>query len=181
MLPAVRTFSFSSDLCVHDGVTMPCNLQSWSFGFRFDLSFHDVMLPSSPQTLTYGYRFDLSLRGVMLTLLWTLTFGDCMDLWLRVQPERAWRHGAVLPAVRTFSFSSDLSVHDGVTMPCNLQSWSFGFRFDLSFHDVMHPSSPQTLTYGYRFDLSSRGVTQTLLWTLTLVDCSDLSCNLPLC
>ena len=66
-------------------------------------------------------------------------------------------------------------------MPCNLQSWSCGFRFDLSFHDVMLPSSPLTLTYGYRFDLSLRGVTLTFLWTLTLVDCSDLSYKLAHC
>ena len=71
---------FGVDLCVHDGVAMPCNMQSWSFGFRFNLSFHDVMLPSSPLTLTYGYRFGLSLRGVTLTLLWTLAFVDCSGL-----------------------------------------------------------------------------------------------------
>ena len=76
-------------------------------------------------------------------------------------------------------FGSDLCVQNGVTTPRNLQSWSLGFRFDLSFHDVVLPSSPLTFTYGYRFDLSLRGVTLTLLRTLAFVDCSGLSCKLP--
>ena len=69
-----------NDLCVHAGVTMPCNLQSWSRGFRRDLSFREVVFPSNPQTLTCGYRFVLSVRGVMLVFLWMLALVDCLDL-----------------------------------------------------------------------------------------------------
>ena len=114
-----------------DGVTLPSNLQSLTFGDEFNQSLDGVTLPSNLQSLTFGGAFNQSLEGVTLpSNLQSLTFGD-------------W-------------FNQSL---DRVTLPSNLQSLTFGYEFNQSLDRVTLPSNLQSLTFGKRFNQSLDGVT----------------------
>ena len=63
----------------HDlkGLTLPCSLQTLTFGDYFNQSLEGVALPSSLRTLTFGSEFNQSLEGVALpNCLESLTFSD---------------------------------------------------------------------------------------------------------
>ena len=76
--------------------------------------------------VTFGYKLDQSLDGGALPS--SLRLGPLATTPTRVCGP-GWWHAAVQPA--------DLDLWPQ-------RSWSFGFRFNLSFHNVMLPSSPQT-------------------------------------
>ncbi|CAL1172667.1 unnamed protein product [Cladocopium goreaui] len=125
---SIHLGKFGDDL---GGLTLPCSLQTLTFGHGFNKSLAGFTLPSSLQTLTFGQFFDHSLAGVTLpSSLQTLTFGE--------------------------RFSQSLA---GVTLPSSLHTLTCGERFNQSLANVTLPSSLQTLTFGVWFDQSLAGVT----------------------
>lgn len=105
------------------GVALPSNLQTLSFGERFNDALEGITLPTSLQTLTFGRSFNQSLAGVGLPLnLQTLIFGE--------------------------EFNQSL---ESTALPMSLQTLIFGKKFNQSLEGVTLPGELQTLVFHDHF------------------------------
>ena len=182
-----------------DGVTLPSNLDSLTFGGAFNQSLDRVALPHSLQSLTFGRDFDQSMEGVALPdSLFHLGFGT----WFNQSLERVTFPDA-LQSLRFRGFDQNLEADqslEGVTLPinlqslvlerdrrdlnpgksrlnlpCHLQSLTLGVRLhEFPSPLLTLPSTLQTLTLGENFNYPLQGVTlPSNLQSLTFGDCFD--------
>ncbi|CAK9019598.1 unnamed protein product [Durusdinium trenchii] len=133
--------------------TLPCSLQSMTFGNPFDQVLLAVSWPSQLEHLKFSYHFDQRLeRTVWPSRLKTLIFGSKFN-----QPLQRVKWPESLERL-TFGDNFNQSF-EGVTLPPKLQSLTLGGDFNKSLVGVDLPSSLQTLTFGWHFDQGLREVT----------------------
>ena len=118
-LVTISTRAWRTSLC-RTGLT---------FGDNFDQSLEIVTLPDSLQSLTFGDNFDQSLKNVSLP--------DRLDFWwqFRPEPEERLFAGQAWPLVTI----STRAWRVNVTLPCSLQSLTFGDNFNQSLKNVSLP------------------------------------------
>eukprot|EP00435_Cladocopium_sp_Y103_P026530 s2628_g6.t1 len=112
-------------------LTLPDELQSLSFGKRFNESIQNVIFPNRLQLLNFGDKFNQNLDGILLPEnLQSLTFGA--------------------------HFNQSLEF---VTLPMCLVSLTFGARFNQSLERVNLPVQLHSLTLGDEYDQTLEHVT----------------------